>query len=171
MISGAMGAILLAAPPAHAQSTVSSFTPTVSGRVISSANTPAKTRVVTDPLASENIFCTGPVKITTAAVTDEILPPGVVVSVDARGLSCVGETSGATYVNTGQANLTRSLVATDVIETTFALYQGVPGESHRARTKRAGFLGARTGLLTLHLTYDTISGALSNATGSVGSLP
>jgi hypothetical protein len=99
------------------------------------------------------------VKLTTAAVSDPTMPPGVVVSIDATGLSCIGQITGIRYVNTGQANLTRPLVANDVIKTTFAFHQNVPD----------GFLHARTAQLTLNLSYDTTTGALLSSSATVGS--
>jgi hypothetical protein len=98
------------------------------------------------------------VKLTTAAVSDPTMPPGVVVSIDARGLTCIGQVSGIKYVNSGQANLTRLLVANDVIKTTFAFY--APG---------GGYLNARTAQLTLNLSYDTKTGALLSSSVTVGS--
>jgi hypothetical protein len=106
----------------------------------------------------ELINCTGPVKIATAAVTDPVLPPGVVVTVDVRGLSCVGQTTGATYINSGFANLTRLLLASDVVKTTFAVYPSTAG----------GYMNARTAMVTLNLTYDTTTGALTSASASIG---
>ena len=85
------------------------------------------------------------------------MPPSVVFSLDARGLSCVGQTSKIAYINSGQANLTRPLVANDVIETTFAYYQNVPG----------GYLKARTAVAKLNVSYDTTTGAVTSAIGTI----
>jgi hypothetical protein len=144
-----LGCLLLAAGPAFAQTATSSFILTVSGTVgtaLPSLNGP------------ELINCTGPVKIATAAVTDPVLPPGVVVTVDVRGLSCVGQTTGATYINTGLTNLTRLLLPTDVVKTTFAIYPNTAG----------GYMNARTAMVTLDLAYDTITGALTSASAAIG---
>jgi hypothetical protein len=135
-----LGGLLLAAPAARAQSALTTLSPSVRG-VVSAGG-------------GESVACAGPVSVTTRQVT----PTGVVVAVDARGLTCTGLTTGASYSNTGVANLTRSLAAQDVVRTTFAVYRDVPG----------GFRSARTALLTLTLTYDLVTGAATGATGAVG---
>jgi len=157
LAGGVLGGLLLAAPPAYAQSAVTSATPTASGTVGSTPPLTDRPGVPVDPAASESVACSGPVKLTTAAVSDPTMPPGVVVSIDARGLTCIGQVTGTKYVNSGQANLTRLLVANDVIKTTFAFY--APG----------GFLHARTAQLTLNLSYDTKTGALLSSSVTVGS--
>jgi len=78
--------------------------------------------------------------------------------VDTRGLSCVGQSTKTTYLNSGQANLTRLLVASDVVQMTFAMYPNTAG----------GYLKARTGMATLNLSYDTTTGALTAASASIG---
>jgi len=160
-----LGCLLLAAGPAFAQTATSTFTATSSGTVGTPAPAPAPAPAPGDGTAPppiskgpEAISCSGPVKIATAAVSDPTLPPGVVVTVDVRGLSCVGQTSGATYVNSGFANLTRPLLATDLVQTTFAVYPDTAG----------GYMDARTAMVTLNLTYDTITGALTTALASIG---
>jgi hypothetical protein len=140
---------LLAAPSARAQTAVSAITPSVRG-VVTAAN-------------AESVTCSGSVSVTAKAVTPTnaaVTPTSIVVGVDARGLTCTGVTSGASYANTGVANLTRVLVSQDVIQTTFAVYPDVPG----------GFRSARTALLTLNLTYNVSTGAISGGTGGVGNL-
>jgi hypothetical protein len=150
LAGGAAGGLLLAATPAHAQATASSsYTVSVSGTLGASAGT-----VSTSP---EAVICTGPLKLSAVTVRDSIMPPSVVFSFDSRGLSCVGQTSKIAYLNSGQANLTRPLVPTDVIETTFAFYQNVPG----------GYLKARTAVATLNVSFNTTTGALTSATGSI----
>jgi hypothetical protein len=91
-------------------------------------------------------------------VNDPALPPQVVVSVDTTSLSCVGMTTKAVYLNSGQANLTRPLVASDTIQTTFAVYPNTAG----------GYMNARTAMVTLKLTFDTTTGALTSASASIG---
>jgi len=156
LAGGAAGGLLLAATPAHAQATASStFSVPVSGTLGTPA--PAGTKTVASG-AAETVTCTGPLKLSAVAVKDPIMPPSVVFSFDARGLSCVGQTSKIAYVNSGQANLTRPLVANDVIETTFAYYQNVAG----------GYLKARTAVATLNVSYDTTTGAITSASGTIG---
>jgi len=149
-----LGGLILASGPASAQTATSSFSVSSSGTI----GTPPGPLVAATAGAPENINCTGTVKIVTTAVTDPSLPPGVVVRVDARGLSCVGATSKAAYLNTGFANLTRLLAANDVVKMTFALYPNTAG----------GFMKARTGMVTANLTYNTTTGALTSASVSIG---
>jgi hypothetical protein len=139
-------AVVLAAPGVHAQSAVSTVARSVSGVIVSPG--------------AETLLCSGEATVTTTAVADPA-QPGMIVAVDARGLTCVGTVSGARYVNTGEATLSRLLVPSDVIRTTMAVYKDVPG----------GYLQARTGVLVLNLAYDTVSGALSDATAGLDSSP
>jgi hypothetical protein len=153
---GAAAGLLLAAAPAHAQATASS---TYSVPVSGTLGTPAPSGVRTvAPGAPETVTCTGQLKLSALAVKDPTMPPSVVLSFDSRGLSCVGQTSKIAYVNSGQANLTRPLVANDVVETTFAYYQNVAG----------GYLNARTAVAKLNLSYDTTTGAITSASGTIG---
>ncbi len=154
VLSLLLGCLFAAAGPASAQTATSSFSVTTSGTIGTSTNTLTAAGAGTP----ENINCTGTVKIATTAVTDPSLPPGIVVSVDARGLSCVGATSKTAYLNTGYSNLTRLLVASDVVNMTFALYPNTAG----------GYLKARTGMATVNLTYDTTTGALTSASATIG---
>jgi hypothetical protein len=149
-----LGCLLLAAGPAFAQTATSLFTTTISGTL----GTVLAPGPLPTPTGPELINCTGPVKIATAAVSDPTLPPGVVVTVDVRDLSCVGQTTGATYINSGFANLTRPLLATDLVQTTFAVYPETAG----------GYMDARTAMVTLNLIYDTITGALTTASAAIG---
>jgi hypothetical protein len=149
----AVGGLLLATP-AHAQATaLSAYTLPISGTLGTLTPPGAKP----PPGAPEAVSCTGPLKISAVAVRDPIMPPSVVFSLDARGLSCVGQTSKIAYINSGQANLTRPLVANDVIETTFAYYQNVPG----------GYLNARTAVAKLNVFFDTTTGAVTSALGTI----
>jgi hypothetical protein len=157
-VGGAIGGLLLTATAAHAQATASStYTVAVSGTL----GTPSKTGSAASPgttaTAPEAVSCTGPLKISAVTVRDAIMPPSVVFSFDSRSLSCVGQTSKIAYVNSGQANLTRPLVASDVVETTFAFYQNVAG----------GYLKARTAVATLNVSYDMTTGAITAASGTI----
>ena len=154
VLSLLLGGLLLTAGPASAQTATSSFSVSSSGTI----GTPSGALITARVGAPENINCTGTVKLVTTAVTDPSLPPGVVVRVDARGLSCVGATSKTAYLNTGFANLTRRLVASDVVKMTFALYPNTAG----------GFMKARTGMVTANLAYNTTTGALTSASVIIG---
>ena len=144
------GVLILAAAPAYAQSANSSRATGVTGSF-------SGPEASVDP-AAENVNCNGDVQLTTRAVNDANRPPGVVVTIDATGLACAGQATRGRYVTDTQETLTRLLVATDVIQTTLAFHRDTPN----------GFLTARTALLTLNLTYDTTTGALTGATGTLG---
>ena len=141
VLVGVLGCLLLALP-AHAQAT-STFTVQTTGSV----TTPA-----------EVVNFSGPLQLSVTTVPDPAGgPTTAVVSVEATQIAGTGATSGTSFINSGQARLTRILAATDVVQTTFAFYQDVPG----------GFLKTRTALLTINLTYDLATGALSGATASI----
>ena len=142
---------LAAAGPAAAQTATSTFSLTSSGTVGTATGTIAP--------ATEAISCTGTVKVSSMSVTDPVLGPQVVVWLDTTALSCVGVTTKTTYLNSGQGNLTRPLVATDVLKMTFALYPNTAG----------GYLKARTGMVTANLSFNTTTGALTAASASIGS--
>jgi len=154
LVGAAVGGLLLTATPAHAQATASStYTVPVSGTL----GTLIAPGAGVPPGSPEAVSCTGPLKISAVVVRDPVMPPSVVFSFDARGLSCVGQISKIAYINSGQANLTRPLVANDVVETTFAYYQNVAG----------GYLKARTAVATLNVFYDTTIGAITSASGAI----
>lgn len=142
VLAPVMGALLLAAPAARAQTVSTTITPTVRG-LVTAAN-------------AESVACAGTVNVTATLVN----PAEVVVDVNTGGVSCIGVTTKAAYTNTGYARLTRPLVSQDVIQTTLAVYQDTS----------AGRLAARTALLTLNLTYNVTTGAVSGGTGGIGNL-
>jgi hypothetical protein len=142
---------LAAAGPAAAQTATSTFSLSSSGTVGTATGTIAS--------ATEAISCTGTVKVSSMSVSDPVLGPQVVVWLDTTALSCVGVTTKTTYLNSGQGNLTRPLVATDVLKMTFALYPNTAG----------GYLKARTGMVTANLSFNTTTGALTAASASIGS--
>lgn len=148
-LTGILGAAFLLVRPAHAQATVSTFTIQVSGTA-----SPQKTGL------SETVDFSGPVVVTATVVTDPVLPPGVVVSIDGRGVKGTGSKTGTVYNNMAVAHLSRLFAATDTIRTTFAFFADVAGS----------YMQSKTGLLTLNLTYNTTTMALINVTGSVGTL-
>jgi len=158
-----LGCLLLAAGPAFAQTASSTFTTTSSGTVgtpTTGGTAPGPAPIDGTPVttAPEAISCSGPVKLASTSVTDPSLPPQVVLTVDVRGLSCVGQTTKTAYLNSGFANLTRPLVASDMVQTTFAVYPSTAG----------GYLNARTAMVTLNLTFNTTTGALTGASASIG---
>jgi hypothetical protein len=148
LLAGMVGT-MLAVPAASAQTTVSSFTLQVEGTA------PAvKTGL------PETVKFDGPVVITATVVTDPGLPPGVVLSIDGRGVRGRGVKTGTVYNNEAEANLTRPFGPTDHVETTFAFFENAAGS----------FINAKGALLTLNLTYDTTTMALTKVTGDIGTL-
>jgi hypothetical protein len=148
--SSLLGVLLFAAAPAHGQAvSTSSFTIQVSGTASA-----VKTGL------SETVQFAGPLIVTATVVNDPTLGPTVAIWVDGRGVTGSGNKTKTAYANTCVANLTRPFGPTDVIQTTFAFYQDVPG----------GFMNAKTGLLTLNLTYNTTTQSLTNVTASVGTM-
>jgi hypothetical protein len=146
------GVLVLGASAAHAQSANSARATPLDGTF-----TPASGGGAVDP-AAENVHCTGDVQLGTKAVNDPSLPPGIVLSVDATGLTCAGQATRGKYVTDSSETLTRLLVPSDVVQTTLAFHKATPN----------GFLTAKTALLTLNLTYDPVTGALTGATATLG---
>jgi hypothetical protein len=133
----------LAVPAAWAQATsFSSFTFTLAGTVAG---------------GSEAVTCSGPVKVTAMVVKDPSMPPNAIVSLDTSSLACTGAKTGATYLNSGEATLTRLLGPTDQVQAAISLYPDTPN----------GFMRARSGVATLSLRYDVAAGALTGVTGTL----
>lgn len=146
----AFGLLLLASPSASAQATVSTFALPISATVSAAASG-----------LPETVTFSGTAHVTATVSTDPALPPQVVVSIDGRGVTGIGQTTGFVYKNECEANLTRPLSALDTIHLTFAVFKDGPGSA----------LSARSGLLTLNLTYNTTTMVLTNVTGTVSALP
>jgi hypothetical protein len=147
LLSGVLGSLFIAVGPAHAQATISTFTIQVSGTAPTASTA----------LAGAVTFA-GPLVVTTTVVPDPALGPGVAVFIDGRGVKGTGIKTGTVYLNECEANLTRPFAATDVIKTTFAFFEDKPGS----------YLNSKTGLLTLNLTYNTVTMALTKVTASFG---
>ena len=164
-LSLAMLAVLfLVAAPIHAQETgtektapepvaVTVTTSQVTVQVNGSA-TASRTKL------PENVTFSGKVVVNATVVTDPALPTGVTLFVDCKGIQGTGAETGTVYINSCEANVTRLFRPTDKIVLTFAFFEGKPGS----------FLKAKTGVLTLDLTYDEKTRTLTKATGAVGTL-
>ncbi len=106
----------------------------------------------------ENVSLSGVARITSTPVTQRTTDrPRVVLSIDLRDVSGQGLSTGTTYVSTGEADLTRLLVPSDLVEVTFALVPSGQG----------GMLSARRALASFTLTFDLTSGALTAASGTL----
>jgi hypothetical protein len=109
---------------------------------------------------AEPITFSGPLVVTSVVSTDPALGPGAVVSIDGRGIKGTGGKSGKVYVTECEANLTRPFAGTDAIKMTFPFFEDAPGS----------YMKAKTGLLTLNLTYNLKTMKLTSVTASVGTL-
>src|SRR3954469_665676 len=107
-----LAALLLLPSAARAQATTSTFSIQVSGSA-----SQAKTGL------GELVNFSGTLLITTTVVTDPDMPPMVVVSIDGRNVTGIGQKTGTVYKNELEANLTRTFQATDKIQTTFAFFK------------------------------------------------
>jgi hypothetical protein len=165
LLCGAVAALMLAPSGALAQTTVSTYTIQVSGTASAQ-----KTGL------PETVNFSGPVVITATVVTDPAastptagttaLPPAVYVQIDGRGVVGTGNKTGTVYKNECEAQLTRLFSTTDAIETTFAFFKDAAAGSATA----ASYAASKTGVLDLSLTYDASTMALTNATGTLGTL-
>ena len=158
LLSGVLilGSLFISSHSAQATVAVVSTAPIVSTvTALTSGTAPALQTGLTEP-----VTFSGPVVVTSTVVNDPALGPSVVVALDGRGLKATGGTTGTVYINECEANLTRPFGATDVIKTTFAFYEDKPG----------GYLNAKTAMVTLNLTYDTATMALTKVIGSVSTL-
>jgi len=167
LLCGALLASLLAPPAAVAQTTVSTFTIQVSGTAPAARTGLPETVAFSGPLTITTTVVTDP-STSTATDTTSVLPPSVVVSVDGRSVTGVGQMTGTVYKNECEANLTRHFAGTDTVRLTFAFFTAPPSTAPADAV--GGYLTSKTGLLTLNLTYDTTSMALTNVTASVGTL-
>ena len=125
----------------------STFTVPVSGQIIGHNN--------------EKVSCKGPVRVAVMVQRDATMPhQSSIVTVDTTGLSCTGAKSKTSYSNTGHQILTRVFGAQDKLESPIAFFPATAN----------GHLQARSGQVTLHLSYDTRSAALVRATATLTSL-
>ncbi len=108
----------------------------------------------------ESVYFTGPVQVSTRPAPGRIAgaQAHVVVSIDLRNISGRGQSTGTTYLTSGQANLTRLFVASDAIEVTFPFFRSGTAADDPS---------TRTGLASFNLSYDVTTGALTTATASI----
>jgi len=108
----------------------------------------------------ESVYVTGVAQITSALVKTDAKfhhPRRVILSIDLQNLSGQGLSTGTTYVTTGQDEVMRQLVASDLVEITFAL----------SPNGAEGLTSARAGLASFTLTFDVSTGALTGGTATV----
>jgi hypothetical protein len=108
--------------------------------------------------APEPVFLVGFVQIDMVVVEDPDFgtPPVVRLSIDFSNVSGVGVKTGTRYVTSGGQDLVRPLVATDVVDVTFAIYP----------SGAAGFTRARPALASFTLKYNVSTEAFASGTAS-----
>ena len=163
-LSLAMLAVLfLAAAPARAQEATEAAVAEPVGVTVTSSQaaiqvggsaTAARTGL------SETVTFSGDVVIHANVVTDPVMPTGVTLFVDCKGIRGISEETRTAYINSCEANVTRLFRPTDKITLTFAFFE----------EKSDSFLKSKTGVLTINLTYDEKTRTLTSATGAVGTL-
>ena len=109
--------------------------------------------------APEPVFLVGFVQIDMVVVEDPDFgtPPSVRLSIDFSNVSGVGVKSGMKYVTSGGQDLIRPLVATDVVDVTFAILPAVG---------IASFTRARPALASFTLEYNVSTEAFARGTAS-----
>ena len=107
----------------------------------------------------ESVYFTGPAQLSTRPAPGRIAgaTAHVVVSIDLRQLSGRGLSTGASYVSSGHANLTRVFAASDLIQLTFPFVRDGAGPVSPSRT----------GVATFVLAYDVTTGALTAAAATI----
>ena len=118
--------------------------------------------------APEKVFLVGVVQIGMVVVRDPDFdtPPSVRLSIDFSNVTGVGLKTGTKYVTSGGQELVRPLVATDVVDVTFAFFP-------RGAT---GFTRARQALASFTLNYNLrtetfVSGTAGPSVNVTDSLP
>ena len=147
LLVGVVGGLIWGDGPAVAASTTSTQTILVKGTV--SINAP------------EVIPFSGKIQIKTTTVTDPDfnLPPITEVSANFLDVQGLGQTTHTKYFADGDAQMNRTLRASDQLALTFAI-----------TTDPGGLAVVGTGLVTLTLTYDA-AGNLTAASGAVSDSP
>jgi hypothetical protein len=109
---------------------------------------------------TETVAFSGNVAIHASVVTDPALPTGVTLFIDGKSLRGAGSESGTAYITSCEAYVTRLFRPKDTVTVTFAFFE----------EKAESFLDAKTGSVTINLTYDETSRTLTGATGVVGTV-
>jgi hypothetical protein len=109
--------------------------------------------------APEPVFLLGFVQIDMVVVNDPDFgtPPVVRLSIDFSNVSGVGMKTGMRYVTSGGQDLVRPLVATDVVDVTFAIFPAVG---------TTAFTRARPALASFTLKYNASTEAFASGSAS-----
>lgn len=143
-------ALLLAAGAAAAQS--------ITKPVVSSMTVPlsGKATTKTEPV---NINGTARVRTTVVPDLDWRATPVVILTVEFLSMTATGTTSGGRYTVEQTIQKLRTLAATDTVEVTFPIV--------RMGSGAAGLTTPMIGSATFKLTFNTSTGVLSAASGTV----
>jgi hypothetical protein len=108
--------------------------------------------------APERVMLLGVVQIDMVVVRDPDFgtPPAVRLSIDFSNVTGIGMQTGTKYVTSGGQELVRPLVATDVVDVTFAIHP----------SGATGFMRARPVLASFTLNYDLRRGTFVSGTVS-----
>jgi hypothetical protein len=158
-----LACVVLSAPAARAQ-TVSTALPTTTGSV-------GVAKVAIKPVAStsavavtaaagpELVLLSGPVSITASYIPDPAGGPATMAyAVDATKVAGAGASGTAYSAATAQANLTRPFALVDSIQVTLPFFPKTA----------TGYLTPRTMLLTLNVTADAVTHAVTSVTSTIG---
>jgi len=127
-------------------------------------NAPITTVIAVSGIVSgqpESVRFSGQARISSELVVDTSqfhLPPAVILTIDLSNVSGTGSSTTARYVVGGSGeNLFRQLASADTLEITFPFSRGTT----------MGMSGVRTGVVTLALSFDLNTGAITSGTGSI----
>jgi hypothetical protein len=143
---------ILAAPSAQAQ-TVSVVNGTLKGTVAGTAAT-----VKAGTVDNETVTFTGPFSISANWIPDPAGGPATMaLFLDATSVVGTGASTLTKYANSAQASLTRVYLTADTVKATVAFQPN----------NATGYLHARTALVTVNLTFNPTTHAISGVTGSL----
>jgi hypothetical protein len=174
LAAAALACVVLAAPSAKAQTfttTSSASTGTVGGTTLTKVGTtstttavgvdsPSPTPVAPSPSAGEAVALSGAVAVSANYIPDPAGGVGTMAYfIDATKLSGTGASSGLVYTAaTGQATATRQYALNDTLNLTMSFYPKTA----------TGYLSPRTFLLTLAVTIDATTKAVTAVTSKIG---
>jgi hypothetical protein len=159
-----LACVVLAAPAARAQ-TVSTALPTTTGSVgvakVAIKLTTSTGLVATPILAAgpELVLLSGPVSVTASYIPDPAGGPATMAyAIDATKVAGAGASGTAYSAVTAQANITRPFALVDSVQVTLPFFPKTA----------TGYLTPRTMLLTLNVTADAVTHAVTSVTSTIG---
>jgi Na+-transporting NADH:ubiquinone oxidoreductase subunit NqrB len=110
----------------------------------------------------ESVSFSGTAKVGTRLAPDpDFGSPNLVLSIDLTGVSGVGSSTRMKYAIGGPEIVQKRLAASHLVEITFPFY----------KSGTDGTTGARSGAASFTIDVDMATGAVTNATGNIGSSP